>query len=868
MGNILIKRGDYQMPLRLRLIVFGVLFFSILFASQPVAFSGATNLKLACDRWPDTTSLADFGNTSATIMSATSNEEKAIAVWRMIQQCTDSIYSSSIVAREPAYGITFMLDPIKILNVYGVHWCDGLSRIMEMTWRKMGYRGEKYYKWGHTLADIWYEDTDGIERWHLFDASQHWFLYTRDKSRVATPEELIGDYSLIARPSNTPIPSAGSGYGHWGYVHASHLEWPTHDMLISLRPHETLTLNWSNEGKPYYDVWSNIGGTNTEHGPYTRSYGNGTWEYSPDFSSSNYEEGLYQPPTNLTAGGTPKLRTTTAGNTGTAIWKITSPWIISDAEFSLTGVRNSANDSIIISISNNGTDWDTVYTETGTGSITVNNNNINTTFTVTESYPSGLITPFGHYDYYFRVQLTAASDTSHCGINTLTIKTWTQHNIFSLPQLWPGSNNITVSGTIDSDTSIRVTYLWNDNMGNNRENVTVIESPPYAYEILTDGLVWEDVVCKSIKIEALPRIGNGNVTTTKETAPGSINTISPTDAFLTNTIIGYSYPSAFKTVAEYVNDLNSLISSQEGVATDDITVDWREVRDALMGLAAHGTSASSAKEDVINAIKKDRSHQYTKAYACQTLYTIAGGNDTDVTDILELVLERDSSILWADDSSLSVSAGLWVNTCGSAAAILGQIANAEAKTAANDVENLLDETWVQSKCGYNPNNLTRWLEFRWAFVKALGKLGNSSHGTTLRNIMTNSSADGDERALAARALGEVGDTSAVSDLLNFLNTHTYSPQGLYAIESLGKLGDSSIALELYSYLTHWDEDYRGFAARALGMLENKDAIPYLESLIATEPFTWVREAAQDSINWLTGGGPPAAPKNLRILRIE
>ncbi|MFX0195816.1 MAG: HEAT repeat domain-containing protein [Candidatus Hodarchaeota archaeon] len=842
-----------------------ILFFTSLFARYGGAFSGATNLKVVCDRWPDTTSLTDFGNTSVTIMSAKTNEEKAIAVWRMIQQYTDTGYGESIIAREPAYGISYMLDPVKLLNVYGVHYCDGLSRIMEMTWRKMGYRAEKYYKWGHTFANIWYEDPDAIERWHLFDVSQHWFLYTRDGSRLATPEELIGDYSLIARPSNTPIPSMGSGYGHWGYVHAHHLAWPTHDMLLTLRPNETLTLNWSNEGKPYYNVWSNIGGTNTEHGPYTRSYGNGMREYSPDFSSRKYEEGLYQPPTNLTPGGAPKLRTTSAGTTGTAIWKITTPWIISDAEFSLTGVRNSASDSIVISISNNGTDWKTVYTESDTGTITVNNKNINETFNVTGSYPTGLITPFGHYDYYFRVQLYAASNTPDCGLDTLTIKTWTQHNTFSLPQLWPGRNNITVTGSIESDTSIRVTYLWDDKMGSGRENVTVIENTPYTYEILTDGAVWEDVVCKSIKIEALPHIGNGNSTVIKEAPPGSINTISPNDAFPTKSLIGGSYPSPLKTVLEYVNDLNNAISAQEGLPTDDPHV-WGQasnVRNALMGLSEHGSSASWAIDDVINAIRKDRSSQYNKAHGCQTLYTISGN---DAVPTLKLVLKRDSSILWADDSSLSVSAGLWINTCGAAAAILGQIANAEAKTAADDVANLLNETWVENKCGYDSRNLERWPEFRWAFVKALGKLGYNVHGTILRNILTDESADGDERALAARAVGEVGDKTSLSDVLHMLYSHEYMPQGWYCIQSIGKLGGPDNAATLYPYLTHWEENYRGYAAEALGLLGNSDAVPYLESLIVTEPFAWVREAAQNSINLLADKEPPDPPKNVRIVQ--
>ncbi|KPJ69811.1 hypothetical protein AMJ44_02225 [candidate division WOR-1 bacterium DG_54_3] len=858
------------MLLRVKVISLIYLLFPIFIASQAIASSGATRLKVICDRWPDTTTLRDFGSSSATIMSATRDEDKAIAVWRMIQQCTDTAYSNSVIARESAYGTPFMLNPIKLLNVYGVQWCDGLSRIMEMTWRKMGYRAEKHYKWGHTLADIWYKDLDGIERWHLFDVSQHWFLYSRGGTRLATPEELIADYSLIARPSNTPIPSMGSGYGHWGYIHAHHLEWPTHDMLLTLRPNESLLRKWSNDAMPYFDVFSNIGGTDTDHGPYMRTYGNGIFTYSPDFTTNAYENGLYSAPVNLTSigvdGKSPNLHTIKAGITGTAIYEITTPYIIADASISGTFIRKTASDSIVISVSNNrGATWREVCRTNQIGTFDLTDVNIAEKFDVTQTYPPGLITPFGHYDYLLRIDIYANNGVTDCGIDTLTVKTVTQHNIFSLPQLWPGSNSITVSGEIGSDTSTRVTYVWNDKMGNNRENVTVIESPPYTYEILTDGLVWEDVVCKSIKIEALPHIGNGNITVIKEAPPGSINTISPNDAFPTKSLIGSSYPSSLKTVAEYVNDLNEAISAQEGLHTDDPRV-WNQasnVRNALMGLSEHGSPASWAKDDVINAIRKDRSSQYNKAHGCQTLYTISGNV---AVPTLKLVLKRDSSILWADDFSLSVSAGLWINTCGAAAAILGQIANAEAKTAADDVANLLNEAWVENKCGYDPTSLERWPEFRWAFVKALGKLSNSSHGTILRNIITDESADGDERALAARAVGEAGDKTALSDVLNLLSSHDYMPQGWYCIQSIGKLGAPNNAPTLYLYLAHWEENYRGYAAEALGLLGNSDAIPHLENLIAIEPFAWVREAAQKSINLLTDKDPPAPPKNLRIVQ--
>jgi hypothetical protein len=64
-----------------------------------------------------------------------------------------------------------VIDPIKVLNVYGAHWCDGLSKVVATVWRAMGGRAEKFHCHGHTPADLWYRDTDGVGRWHLFDCS-------------------------------------------------------------------------------------------------------------------------------------------------------------------------------------------------------------------------------------------------------------------------------------------------------------------------------------------------------------------------------------------------------------------------------------------------------------------------------------------------------------------------------------------------------------------------------------------------------------------------------------------------------------------------------------------------------------------------
>ena len=143
-----------------------------------------------------------FGNDCIRIAGARTHEEKAIAVWRFIQQCTER----GPHPKEPAYGNYYILSPLKLLNVYGVHHCDGLSRIMTTTWRALGYRAEKLYKFGHTLADCHWKDEDGISRWHVFDVAQHWYVYDRTGCHIATPDELALDHSLIYFPSKTPIP--------------------------------------------------------------------------------------------------------------------------------------------------------------------------------------------------------------------------------------------------------------------------------------------------------------------------------------------------------------------------------------------------------------------------------------------------------------------------------------------------------------------------------------------------------------------------------------------------------------------------------------------------------------------------------------
>lgn len=804
----------------------------------PIQTSGynAFNLKVINDRWPDFSSLKNFGESVIRIMGAITNEEKALAIYRMIQQSTMIISS---VPKEPIYGINDVVYPEKLMNVYGTHYCDGITRILEGVWRALGYRAEKNYFYGHTISDLFYKDSDNQNRWHSFDSSaNHWFVWNRNGNHIATPEELALDISLVRRPEDpinkypiSPAPPKAS------YIHSSHLSSLDYNSLYNLRNGESVTLYWGNIGKPYYTpIGNDIGGTDFEHGPYQKNYGNAEWIYTPDFNNSGWTSGLYQPTVNVSIGN-PKIHPTVAGSPSTLIYKFSYPYIISDAVFS-GSFKKGTLDSIKIYISADGVNWTQKWNATNTGEFSVENVALST-----NSYPpSANSVPFGRYDYYLKIEMIATSNPSEVGIDSLTIKNTTQHNIFSLPQLWPVNNNITVNGNISNNTTLKITYTWSDFKGSERKNIVQLENLPYSYQIKTDGVVWNDVVSKSLKIEAIPRVGTGNMIIIKEAPPSNYIDRNQNNEFLTTQIIeqgGYT-PSTLKTVQQYISDIENALKS------DNFRDPSNGVHQALYGLMVlRDPSANDAIRSVIFYPKTYKDE--TKIYALQALYLSTGASSIDV---LSKVIKKDSYIGWTDITGEFNADSNWAQSASLAALILSEINNAQAKALAPDIEKLINENF--SPLPY------RWGEIKWSLIRALGLLGNSSNSQTLIDIIT-PEWTGDEAPEAARALGNIGDPSAIPALHTLISRtkiQSSSPNKiLYSIEALGKLGDKTIIPDLYQYLNHSDEDFRGYAAEALGRVGDLSSISYLQNLLAKETFSWVKEMAQNSINILNGSTP-------------
>ncbi|NIA09611.1 MAG: hypothetical protein GWP10_07755, partial [Nitrospiraceae bacterium] len=788
--------------------------FLIFFALGTLSFCqtwalqcGAEQIHLTCNRWPDCSTLEAFGNSCTRIEGAHSPEGKAIAVWRFIQQTTEV----GSPPKEPAYGNNYVISPIKLLNVYGVHWCDGLSRIMTMTWRAMGYRAEKLYKFGHTLADCWWADADGIDRWHVFDVSQHWFVYDRTGTHIATPEELSLDHSLIFFPSRTPIPSWPS-LMQPSYVHAGHLRIEPHDMGLTLREGEIIRFQWGNEGKPYLDLFKKKR-RDFEHGPYEITFGNGRLIYSPLISRKGFLKTLWQEPVNISCtemdGLSPALHPREAGKRAEAIIRVSIPYVISDAWFEAKLQRHSSRDIIQFAISTDGGNkWHTIP------------------FNPSRNKGTANITPFGRYNFLFRIEMKAAGDIEGCGIEELRLVVVFQHNLFSLPMLMPGENIITVSGSLGNKSSLRIHYAWDDRDGKDRTSDVIAERLPFQYGISTSGSRWNDVICRSLTLSLVPRNEVRPIAKTRPLGEHKIAILGKGPVIPIGKFIGRHYPRPLRPSTYYIQDLRGLLEKERISEADPATLKGlsRAVGHDVLALAALRNPAS--REVLEDVIERDITHPYrNKVWACQALYQSVGAASAPM---MLRILERDRSIVWNDPAHRWSKDAMWLHTVGMAAAILGKIRNFPGRQRAADI---IAEILEGKEMRHRPEKIWRGKEICWGLIRALGKLGMHRHVDVLRGFLPERS---DATALAVKALQDIGDKSVVPDLVDLLKDYRYSPIGLYCIEALGTLGTKAQAKYLYPFLHYWDEDFRGMAARSLGEMGDIDAVPLIRQMIQKE----------------------------------
>jgi hypothetical protein len=145
-------------------------------------------------------------------------------------------------------------------------------------------------------------------------------------------------------------------------------------------------------------------------------------------------------------------------------------------------------------------------------------------------------------------------------------------------------------------------------------------------------------------------------------------------------------------------------------------------------------------------------------------------------------------------------------------------------------------------------------------AKALGRLGDKSAVPFLLKRLNDSNPY--FRRSAVEALGRLGDKSAVPFLLKRLNDSNPDFQ-LSAAETLGRLGDKSVLPFLLKRLNDSDINLQVSAAEALGRLGDKSALPFLlKRLNDSDSYVWEQDA--EALGRL--GDKSALPFLLEVLR--
>jgi hypothetical protein len=133
---------------------------------------------------------------------------------------------------------------------------------------------------------------------------------------------------------------------------------------------------------------------------------------------------------------------------------------------------------------------------------------------------------------------------------------------------------------------------------------------------------------------------------------------------------------------------------------------------------------------------------------------------------------------------------------------------------------------------------------RYGTVRVIGRLGKDSPeaaeviGMVLENRFRKE--HGDTLVAAALAAGHTGDPSLIPALRKQFD-RDYWPLKHHAALSLSRLGDTAIIPRMKDWLTTaFDENFRGYAAEALGNVGTKDVVPLLEHALKVEPFPWIR----------------------------
>ncbi len=338
------------------------------------------------------------------------------------------------------YDYGYIRDPVKMINVYTVGYCDMLGPTMEGVMKHMGIgpaRTVNLPGLHHVVCEVFYGD-----KWHYLDLDLRG-VFRRPDGSLASLEEARKDASLWKGPRGPlffPLDDLNALRRQYEQspVHYRHsVCMGGHTMDYVLRRGETFTRWW----RPQQDRWNHHAsyhegarrqvlerppkGPKCKHPSFTvHGHGNGRFVYRPDLTRrADFADGAYAA-SNAAPG--PKGLTPTKSGPGHVIFEVRSPYVIvprvgkyetTDDDTEASVVKIDARGAGLSVSTDNGLTWKPVEARDGSVDLT----------------PHVART----YGYLLKIDLAAGSV-----VRSLEITTWVQLHPASLPSLRRGTNSM------------------------------------------------------------------------------------------------------------------------------------------------------------------------------------------------------------------------------------------------------------------------------------------------------------------------------------------------------------------------------------------------------------------------------------------
>jgi len=417
-------------------------------------------LHVSNDRWPDAFTLRSFAEDAIRLERARTREEEATALYNWIARVM-TIGGSPYEG--PPGKEAAVLDTLKIMAIYGNHWCDGQARLLETMWRSLGRQGCRLYipMRHHSFVELQWRDKDGQERWHAMDVNNGWFVRNA-QGWVASSEEIERD-PLLVLAANQDLKMRTKG---WLRTHLSVM--PEHSMALHLRRGESYTLLWESGGSYYVNPKTRASVSSDSPlyrpgGPYSQFIGGGEMVFAPDIGNPAWTADLKNDPENI-AVSAGRLHPKLAGRAASFTYQFDYPYLIADGWVESTFTNANSRASAAISFSTDGgKSWNQAWNSSGEGKTRVRTNlGIDRDSTGTPSV-------LGLYSYLLRFELRAEADPAEVSFSDIKVTHRTMMNRMTLPNLQPGWNRFKIAAqSMAADSGLRISLEWSDKDGKQR----------------------------------------------------------------------------------------------------------------------------------------------------------------------------------------------------------------------------------------------------------------------------------------------------------------------------------------------------------------------------------------------------------------